>query len=137
MASNTNGLPVWSQIGTQKEPFGNTEGPMLTLLKTIHTIIWLVMATANVTAFYLAFIGRFNSLFVLSITLLGIEVIIIAVNSWHCPLTDVMAKYTPDRKANFDIYLPEWLARNNIKGFSVLIALEIIIVLIHRFAAMS
>ena len=48
-----------------------------------------------------------------------------------------MAKYTPDRRANFDIYLPEWLARNNIKGFSLLIALEIVIVLIHRLASMS
>ena len=118
-------------------PFGNTEGPMLTLLKTVHTIIWIVMATANVTAFYLVFVGRFNTLFLVSATLLGGEVVIIAVNSWHCPLTDVMAKYTLDRKANFDIYLPEWLARNNIKGFSLLIALEIMIVLVHRFAVMS
>lgn len=110
---------------------------MLTLLKTVHTIIWIVMATANVTAFYLAFVGSFNTWFFLAVTLLGIEVVIIAANSWHCPLTKVMAKYTPDRRANFDIYLPEWLARNNIKGFSLLIALEIVIVLIHRLASMS
>ncbi len=110
---------------------------MLTLLKTVHTIIWIVMATANVTAFYLAFVGRFNTWFVVAVTLLGSEIVTIALNSWHCPLTDVMAKYTPDRKANFDIYLPEWLARNNSKGFSVLIAVEIMIVLIHRFALMS
>jgi hypothetical protein len=105
---------------------------MLTFLKTVHTIIWIVMAIANVTAFYWAFVGSFNTWFVVSVTLLGSEIVVIAVNSWHCPLTDVMAKYTMDRKANFDIYLPEWLARNNIKGFSLLIALEIMIVLIHR-----
>jgi hypothetical protein len=110
---------------------------MLTFLKTVHTIIWVVMSTANLTAFYLAFVGRFDTWFFLSVTLLGIEVIIIAVNSWRCPLTDVMAKYTLDRRPNFDIYLPEWLARNNIKGFSVLIAVEIIIVLIHKFAVRS
>lgn len=110
---------------------------MLTFLKAVHTIIWIVMSAANLTAFYLAFVGSFNTWFVLSVTLLGIEVIIIGVNSWHCPLTDVMAKYTTDRKANFDIYLPEWLARNNIRGFGVLIALEIMIVLIHRFTLVS
>ncbi|MGO4883819.1 MAG: hypothetical protein ACLP59_23810 [Bryobacteraceae bacterium] len=110
---------------------------MLTFLKTVHTIIWMVMSAANLTAFYLAFVGRFNAWFFLSVTLLGGEVVIIAVNSWHCPLTDVMGKYTLDRKANFDIYLPEWLARNNIKGFSLLMALEIMIVLIHRFSLMS
>lgn len=95
------------------------------------------MSAANLTAFYLAFGGHFNTWFFLSVTLLGGEIVIIAVNSWHCPLTDVMAKYTLDRQANFDIYLPEWLARNNIKGFSLLIALEIMIVLIHRFVLMS
>src|SRR5579871_4874174 len=77
--------PVWHG------PFGNREGPMLTFLKTVHTIIWVVMSAANLTAFHLAFVGRFNTWFFLSVTLLGIEVIIIAVNSWHCPLTDVMA----------------------------------------------
>jgi len=110
---------------------------MLTFLKTVHTIIWIVISAANLTAFYLAFVGRFNMLFFISVTLLGGEIVVIAVNSWHCPLTDVMAKYTLERQANFDIYLPEWLARNNIKHFSLLIALEIMIVLIHRFALMS
>jgi len=110
---------------------------MLTFLKTVHTVIWIVMSAANLTAFYLAFVGRFNRWFFLSVTLLAGEIVIIAVNSWHCPLTDVMAKYTPDRKANFDIYLPEWLARNDIRGFSFLIALEVMIVLVHRFALMS
>lgn len=57
---------------------------MLILLKTVHSIIWVVMSAANVTAFYLAFVGRFNTWFVVAITLLAIEVFIIAVNSWHC-----------------------------------------------------
>lgn len=94
------------------------------------------MAAANVTAFYFACVADFNKWFFAGVTLLGIEVIVIAVNSWHCPLTGVIARYTPDRKANFDIYLPEWLARNNIKGFSLLIALEIVIVLVRRFVPM-
>lgn len=105
---------------------------MLTFLKAVHTIIWIVMAVANASAFYLALVDNFNAWFFVAVTLLCGEVVIIAVNSWHCPLTDVMAKYTLERKANFDIYLPEWLARNNIKGFALLIAAEITIVLVHR-----
>jgi hypothetical protein len=38
------------------------------------------------------------------------------LNGWRCPLTDVAARYTDDRRANFDIYLPEWLARYNELG---------------------
>jgi hypothetical protein len=105
---------------------------MLRLLKIAHTLIWLIMTTANFTAFYLALVSNFNVWFFLSVGLLGGEIGIILLNSWHCPLTDVMAKYTTDRQANFDIYLPEWLAANNIKVFSVLIVLEMIVVLVRK-----
>jgi hypothetical protein len=37
-------------------------------------------------------------------------------------------------QANFDIYLPEWLAANNVMIFSILIGLETAAVLVHRFA---
>jgi hypothetical protein len=29
----------------------------------------------------------------------------------RCPLTGIAARYTDDRRDNFDIYLPPWLAR--------------------------
>ena len=112
-------------------------GVMLTVLKTVHTVIWIIMTAANFAAFYLALIGRFNWLFFLCVALLGGEIIVILVNSWHCPLTDVAARYTTERQANFDIYLPLWLAMNNIKVFSVLIVLEIMIVLFHSIFMMS
>jgi len=41
------------------------------------------------------------------------EVIIILVNGWACPLTRIAARYTDDRSSNFDIYLPELLAKYN------------------------
>src|ERR1041385_5485198 len=105
---------------------------MLTLLRTVHTIIWVIMASANFVAFYLAFVGRFNLWFFGSVVLLGTEIIVIVLNSWHCPLTDVMAKYTSERQANFDIYLPGWLAANNIRIFSVLISIEVAAVVLKR-----
>ena len=42
-----------------------------------------------------------------------VEVAVLALNKWRCPLTSVAARYTTDRRANFDIYLPEWLAKHN------------------------
>ena len=43
--------------------------------------------------------------------------------AWRCPLTDLAARYTDDRRANFDIYLPLWLAANNKRIFgSVFVA---------------
>ena len=35
---------------------------------------------------------------------------ILAVNRWTCPLGKIARRYTDDRAANFDIFLPAWLA---------------------------
>jgi hypothetical protein len=118
-------------------PVGSGHRLTLTLLKILHTAIWTLMTTANFAGFYLSLVGRFDWWFYSCVALLSAEIMVIVVNRWHCPLTDVMAKYTTERKANFDIYLPEWLARNNVKIFSVLIILEIMIVLIHRISRLS
>ena len=42
-----------------------------------------------------------------------VEVAVLVSNRFKCPLTDVAARYTDDRRDNFDIYLPLWLARYN------------------------
>ena len=48
------------------------------------------------------------------------EVVVLWLNRWNCPLTAVAARYTDDGRANFDIYLPEWLARYNKQIFGAL-----------------
>ncbi len=50
------------------------------------------------------------------------EVAVLAANGLRCPLTAVAARYTDDRAANFDIFLPLWLARWNKHVFGALFA---------------
>lgn len=49
-----------------------------------------------------------------------------AKNAWRCPLTDVAARYTTDRRPDFHINLPAWLARHNKAIFFSLYAVGII-----------
>lgn len=42
-----------------------------------------------------------------------VEILILFLNGWRCPLTIVAARHTDNRRDNFDIYLPAWLARHN------------------------
>jgi hypothetical protein len=48
----------------------------------------------------------------------------------RCPLTDVAARYIEDRRDNFDIYLPIWLARHNKLIFGTLFAMGMLYTLI-------
>jgi hypothetical protein len=40
------------------------------------------------------------------IAVVSVEVLILIANGWRCPLTAVAARYTDDKRDNFDIYLP-------------------------------
>jgi hypothetical protein len=50
------------------------------------------------------------------------EVLVLVWNGMRCPLTPVAGRFTEDRRPNFDIYLPEWLARYNKEIFGTLYA---------------
>jgi hypothetical protein len=34
------------------------------------------------------------------------ETVVLVLNGWRCPFTGVAARYTDDRRDNFDIFLP-------------------------------
>jgi len=91
----------------------------LRFVKLAHTLIWAFFAGCIVAIPVAAWVQRFDwAVFLIAVVL--VEVFIILTNRWRCPLTDVAARYTPDRRDNFDIYLPLWLARHNKTIFSAL-----------------
>jgi hypothetical protein len=81
----------------------------LRFVKTVHTVAWAVFAPI-VAIPVLAWLDR---MFVatLLIGLVLVECVVLAANRMRCPLTGIAARYTDDRRDNFDIYLPLWLAR--------------------------
>jgi hypothetical protein len=66
-----------------------------------------------------------------------VEITVLALNEWHCPLTPLAAQYTNDRHENFDIYLPEWLARHNKSIFGTLYAVAAVFALARYVGAAS
>jgi hypothetical protein len=49
-----------------------------------------------------------------------VEVCVLLLNRIQCRLSAIAARYTTDRRANFDIYLPRWLAKRNYLIFGAL-----------------
>ncbi len=92
----------------------------LRVIKAAHTLAWAFFVGCILAVPLLALARRFH-LALLLIAIVSIEVVVIALNGWRCPLTAVAARYTDDRRPNVDIYLPEWLARYDEEGCSTLI----------------
>jgi len=83
----------------------------LTIIKTIHTFIWIFF---NVVIFYMLYAvltNKFDKWLWIGYGLFVLEGITLLVFKFFCPLTIMARKYSDSQKDNFDIYLPNWLAK--------------------------
>jgi NhaP-type Na+/H+ or K+/H+ antiporter len=99
----------------------------LTLIKTIHTAIWLFF---NVVIFYLLYAvitDRIDRWVWICIGLILLEGIVLLIFKNVCPVTKVAQRYSDSDKANFDIFLPEWLARHNKTIYTGIVAVALLI----------
>jgi hypothetical protein len=106
----------------------------LRLVKLLHTVAWAFFALCVVLIPFAAWQRRLALASIL-IGIVAIESLVLAFNAWRCPLTDVAARYTEDRRPNFDIYLPSWLAKYNKEIFGSLYLCGIILTLFAWSAA--
>jgi len=104
----------------------------LVTVKVVHTVVWAVFAACIFAIPVCAWRGQFRAA-VLLIGIVFLEVMVLVANRWRCPLTDVAARYTEDRRDNFDIYLPEWVARHNKTIFGTIYIAGIIVTLVLWF----
>ena len=106
---------------------------MLNLIKSLHTLIWLVMTTS---VFYIGYsVARmeFDTLFYVSLVLITSEIVVIVVNSWKCPLTSIARRHTDDEAPNFDIFLPRIIAQYNKEIFTVILLVILGIYLFNTY----
>ena len=107
-----------------------TPSVALRAVRWIHTIVWAFFASAVLAVPVAAWQRRFHLWFWLSAIVL-VEVGVLVVNRFRCPLTAVAARYTTDRQPNFDIYLPVWLAQYNKEIFGSIFVLGLVLGLIR------
>lgn len=94
---------------------------MLSLIKVLHTLIWLVMTLSVFYIGYSVIQMKFDIVFYVSLILIASEIIIIVANSWKCPLTSIARRHTDDIAPNFDIFLPRIVAQYNKEIFTAIL----------------
>ena len=116
------------------EDSGQSGASRLRAIKLAHTAIWAFFAGCILLIPVASSFGHFRVAAWLA-AIVGGEVIVLLFNSWSCPLTAMAARYTSARNANFDIYLPEWLARNNKSIFGGLYAAGVVLAAVQWWLA--
>ncbi|MDQ3101374.1 MAG: hypothetical protein M3R08_08300 [Bacteroidota bacterium] len=104
----------------------NTEAK-LTLIKSLHTLVWVFL---NVVIFYFLYTLIFDRIGLwtwLCLAAIDLEALVLLIFSRMCPVTIVARKYSNSDRANFDIYLPEWLAKYNKEIYSVIVVVGLVV----------
>jgi hypothetical protein len=93
-------------------PSRSPKPAVLKAIKVTHTVVWAFFVVCIVAIPFAAWRGAHGTA-AWCAAIVAVEVIVLAANGWRCPLTSVAGRYTDERRDNFDIYLPNWLARHN------------------------
>jgi hypothetical protein len=93
--------------------------PALAAIKLVHTVVWAIFAGCILGLPVVAVARRFDWARILTALVL-FECLVLTLNRSRCPLTNLAARFTSERSDNFDIYLPNWLARHNKRIFGAL-----------------
>lgn len=103
-------------------------------IKLVHTVIWAFFVACILAIPLLTVLSQFRLAFIFA-AIVAVEVAVLLLNRMSCPLTGVAARYTDDRRANFDIYLPEWVARHNKTIFGTLYVAGVLLLLASWLAS--
>jgi hypothetical protein len=103
----------------------SASSPALLAVKMVHTAAWALFAGCIFLIPWFVWREDLRTAAIL-IGIVMLEVLILLANRMRCPLTNVAARYTEDRRDNFDIFLPLWLARYNKQIFGTLFVLGVV-----------
>ncbi|MEO5565009.1 MAG: hypothetical protein ABIR18_16300 [Chitinophagaceae bacterium] len=105
----------------------------LTAVRIIHTLIWIFFNVMMSCVLYAVITGNITKWMWLALLAFAIEGIVLLLFRNTCPLTIIARRYSESSKANFDIYLPNWLAKNNKLIYTILLGIAIVL-LMYRLA---
>ena len=105
----------------------------LFLIKLIHTVIWALFVAVIFYVLYSGFTDNVTVYTWIGIALVIGEGLTLLIFKMFCPLTLIARRYSDSEKENFDIFLPNWLAKHNKVIFTSIFVLGLIFVLYRTF----
>lgn len=109
-----------------------TEGKLV-FIKWIHTVIWSIFVAIICFILWSGLTSNISIYSWLAVASVFAEGLVLLIFKGSCPLTKVARKYSDSANENFDIYLPNWLAKYNKLIFTTLFVIGLVLMLISYF----
>lgn len=99
----------------------------LTIIKIIHTLVWVFFNFVIFYMLYAAITDKLDHWLWIGYGLFVLEGTTLLIFKFFCPLTIIARKYSNSTKDNFDIYLPNWLAKYTKLIYTIILVIIIIL----------
>jgi len=103
----------------------------LIFIKIAHTLVWCCFNAVIFYMLYAVAVNKIDWVLWMGYGIMLAEGLVLFAFNYVCPLTIIAGKYAASTKNNFDIYLPNWLARYN-KSIYTCILIVISAITIYR-----
>lgn len=104
---------------------------MLKAIKTVHTIIFVIMAGSVFYIVYCGAVGRFSLPLYIALGLITVEGLVFFGNRMKCPLTGLAEKYGAEKGYVFDSFFPEKWTRYTFPVFGTILLIGLILLLLR------
>jgi hypothetical protein len=108
---------------------------MLTLIRSVHTVIYIILAASVCLLLFAALTAYSGPLVITAAMAVAIEVAIFTANGFKCPLTNLARKYGAEEGKGyvFDTVLPVRITRQTFRVFGTMLALAGLIYVVRQF----
>ena len=103
------------------------DGRMLSLIRWVHTAIYLVMAASTFVLLHAALTGATGPWLWGALVLLAIETVVFVGNGMKCPLTAMAVRYGATSGRVFDTFLPERATRYTFRFFGTVMVIGLLL----------
>lgn len=103
----------------------------LNIVKGTHSLIWIFFNAVIVYLYHAVISGKIDHWVWIAIGVILPEGVVLLIFKRSCPITLIARKYSDSAKDNFDIFLPNWLAKYNKLIYTILFVI-VLILLIFR-----
>lgn len=103
----------------------------LFLIKVVHTLVWIFFNLVIFYMLYAVIVDKIDKWVWICLGLVIMEGLTLLLFKFFCPLTVMARRYSDSTQDNFDIYLPNWLARYTKLIYTSILGV-IVVILIYR-----
>lgn len=79
-------------------------------IKLIHSLLFFLIVICTIYVFVTAALDQINSITWWALGIAVIELLVLLLNGWRCPLTDLAERYGAEVGSVANLFLPRWLS---------------------------